>query len=213
VTARCPQLSGSLEAFGAGDVLQWFAHRRGDATIEFRPAESAGGGCVVVHVRDGVAQALKLLEDATAVAPTSRFRGIPRPGQGRPPARIQTDLQALEPRAGALGALLLERGVLNPGQLRAGLGVQRLMAPRAGRRALGQVVCDLGFAGAGVVENILREQAQQRLVTLLQVRVGEFAVFSGSPEPPLIALGQRIDHLLLCVAHMIDQAPSALSRG
>jgi len=192
MTARRPCLSGSLASFRPDEVLQWFAHRRGQATVVFRPAAGAGG-CVAVHVRDGTAQALKFRpRDARAQWPGEREAG--------------------EPRAGCLGALLLERGALDAGQLRASLGLQRLIAPRR-RRAIGQIVCDLGFAEAGLVEELLREQALQRLVALLQVRAGDFAAYPGKPAPPVIAMGERIDHLLLRVTHLIDQARPALARS
>ncbi len=211
MTARRALLSGSLESFRPDEVLQWFAHRRGEATVVFRPAAGAGR-CVVVHVRDGAAQAVKLgAGEARAAGPGQRPAGPQRGRLGRP-ARGAVDGVGLEPRAGSLGALLLERGALSAGQLRAGLGLQRLVAPRR-RRAIGQIVCDLGFAEPGLVEELLREQALQRLAALLQVRAGSFAAYPGAPAAPVIVIGERIDHLLLRLTHLIDQAQPALSRG
>jgi hypothetical protein len=168
-----------------------------------------------VHVRDGEAQALKILDGGVSANPPGRPRAgaFPRTGSGARRSRAPADPGALEPRAGSLGSLLLERGLVDPGQLRAGLGLQQLIAGQGPPRRIGEVVCDLGYADPAEVDAALRDHALQKLAALFQVRTGEFAVLPGCPDPPLIAIGQRVDHLLLRVAHLIDQAHPVQARG
>ena len=198
---RVPLLAGSLEAFPAGEVLQWLTHRLGDTTVVFRPVEAGSRSRPVsVHVCDGVARALWL--------------------DGRPPAprSARRAAMGLEPRAGALGGALVERGALGSGELRAGLGVQQMLAGQGRDRPLGRVLCDLGFVEPGLLDQLLREQALLRLVELFQRRAGEFAFYAGPPGPPgeparpALPVGERIDHLLLRVAHAVDQAEADPTR-
>jgi len=206
MNARSPLLEGSLGAFQAGEVLQWLTHHPGETTVEFRPAGAGSGpGRIAVHVCDGVARALKL--DGGAAAPR-------RPGgRGRSSRSAGHDPDVLAPRSGALGALLVERGALGVGELRAGLGLQQLLAEKGQQRPLGNILADLGFVDSGLVDQLLREQALLGLADLFQCDAGEFAIYPGPPEPPVLALGERIDHLLLRVAHAADQAGGLRTRA
>ncbi len=201
-----PLLEGSLGAFRAGEVLQWLTHHPGETTVEFRPTGGRRGqDRIAVHVCDGVARALKLDGGAPRLRPPG--------GRARPLRPAERDRGVSGPRSGALGALLVERGALGVGELRAGLGLQRLLAEKGQPRPLGDILADLGFVDAGLLEQLLREQALMRLADLFQCDAGRFAIYPGPPEPPMLAIGERIDHLLLRVAHAVDQACGRQTRA
>lgn len=178
-------LSGSLAAFQAQEVLQWMMHYPGEGILSFEiPIEHfAEPYLLELELRRGEVVSLR--------------EGLP--------AHASKQAPTLQPHLGRLGALLVDRELIAPGELRYGLGLQEIIRRRQEASPLGEVLMTLGFLNAEALDGALRDLALRKLAGLLSQTSGTFHFRRGSLPPPALPVGQRLDHLLLRVAHLVDQ--------
>ena len=178
-------LSGSLAVFQAQEVLQWMMHYPGEGILSFEiPIDQyAEPYRLELHLRRG--EVLALHEGS--------------------PVRAAQSAPTLQPHLGRLGALLVEKELIAPGELRYGLGLQEIVRRRQESSPLGEVLMTLGFLDAEALDGALRDLALRKLAGLLSQASGRFSFRRGSLPPPALPVGQRLDHLLLRVAHLADQ--------
>jgi hypothetical protein len=123
-----------------------------------------------------------------------------------PPGEQRLSPPFLQPRRGTLGAVLLEKKLIDPGELRYGLAVQeKLRGQEDPAPLLGEVLQGLGLLTSGALDEALKDLALLRLAELLSCRAGGFSVIPGRHRPPFVLVEQRVDHLLLRAAHLADE--------
>lgn len=109
------------------------------------------------------------------------------------------------PRAGRLGDLLLERGLLDAPGLRALLGLQRrARSDRGAAPAIGTLALAAGLLEAEPLDEALRELARRRVLSCLARREGSFALRLGPPARPGLDVGEPIASFLLHAAQACD---------
>ncbi len=193
-------LTGSLATFQAQDVLQWMGHHPGEGVLVFEIPKGQGSfhGSLGVHIRAGVALSVK-----TGIAhPSLPGNAGPEPGSS---CRAAAPAHALEPQIGTLGAILLKRRIIASGELRYALALQWMLRHKRSALPLGGLLQRLGLLVPEVLEGVLKDLALHRLAELFDCNNGRFTLFSGSQLPPFLPVGERLDRLLLRVAHLVDQ--------
>ncbi len=203
MSAPARLLSGRLEAFQPAEVLQWLAHRAGSRVVRFRPdPPQPGRPPIALHVVDGIARGLRRDEDRPQPPDAP---GVDRASEeAHPRGRAPVPARDCLPRPGALGGRLVDRAWLSPGELRLGLELQRWERRKNDGRPLGRVLTGLDLLAPERLAAVLREQALDGLTALLTYRRGGFVVYAGELDPPVLPIDERLEPLLLRVAHRLD---------
>ncbi len=196
-------LSGSLAVFSAHEVLQWLVYHVGETVIAFELPEGleVGRGILSVHVDDGSVRSLKTtgfvpLASADDASPPASTPGVAMP---------TTPAPFLQPRRGTLGSVLIEKKLIDPGQLRYALALQRVKREKENvTLLLGEVLIDMDVITSDGLEVALQDLALLRFAELFNCKEGSFNVVPGRQPPPFVKVEERVDRLMLRAAHLAD---------